>query len=1459
MKTENNILRKVNSAIASLAFFLISFSSFGQCDLACNGAVQVSLDNDCNVEVTVDMVFEGTPTLGCSYSVSIEDASGNTISSSPFVNSSHIGETLTAVIHDGMGNTCWGTITVEDKLPPSFNCPDDQIVLCYNTVAPFTTGQMSAFYLNDNCGDATVTMTSDDIEDVDCMAPTCGQVNYATPGGLGWVTPGVTLNFADPNCAALAGFFVNPVPSTGSVNLSYTVINMTITDPGAYSFVPTQACDYVFNIYPTGTFNPADPCNTTNLLAFGGYSATNGISQTGYALLTPGSYEMVVCSINTACTDALAAGVVTQECTGNSAVRTICYVAEDASGNLSDECCYNIYYARVNLYNADGDLNVIFPANQNVHCNVYPTWNGNLNGMGVPQINDGLNPYNIYPNTSYCELNATYSDVIIELCGSEYKVVREWTVLDWCTGEVAKHNQIIKIEQDPLALTSNMGCDLVGSSDPYACEGSFQIPSNFIQVLGICSGTSYTYEVYVLTSGDGFPQDGDSGDPADGIINSCDCPNTSPGIFTQFGGTYTSLSNPPNLTGLSYGCNWVKVVVTTECNESQDISFEVLIEDNTPPNPVCDEHTVVTVGPNGWAVAQAESFDDGSFDFCSEVTFGVRRTSSSCNVPGLLTSVGTYGGRTYYEYEKFCCSDIGDYVEVELVVVDESGNWNVCTVEVWVQDLTQLVVNCPTSVVNQDRACGQDPLATTGPTLTSAICTDYFIDGPHDSDPFNVQDCGDYSITRRWFIRRGSMTGPIVQTCPQTIIVNNTTVFNGNSIGWPGDFTDNDGCMASSTDPSMTGSPTFSFGDCSNVADTYTDQVFNFVDDACFKILRTWTVIDWCQYDTSMPNGPGIWQHVQVIKVNDNTAPQPIAENQTIQITSKTGCSATGGVSVNGNDNCGNLTYSYSVNGGGFVSNGSNNSFSTTWNEGTHTVTWVVEDACGNSGSATQTVNVVDAVAPTPYCLGSVTTVLMESTSTVQIWASDFDLGSEDNCDNSLQMTFANGSSSITFDCSHLGTQLLQVYFTDDAGNSDFCTVEIDIQDNLGACDNNPRIAGSIYTEENEMVEDVEVMLHDKTDESYDFTQTQLGSYSFDQFANGHQFEVSAERNDDYMNGVSTLDLVLIQKHILQDQMLNSPYKVIAADINGNGDVSAIDLIQLRKLILGIYTELPDNLSWRFVDASQNFNNANSPWPFTEVVDLGQVQGNDFNNDFVAVKIGDVNNTVVANIQSDVTVNRSSTSLDLVATSSANEDLQYIEFAADNFEDILGLQTTIEFDQNLVFESIQAGAIELTQANVNPLKDGKVALSWHAAEPVSVEGEVLFTLVLRAKTNYNELNLMSLSSEMTKTEAYTSNLEVMDVTLRNEGANLETEFAVFQNTPNPFSDNTSISFNLPERASVTLTLYDVTGKVINTWTNEYENGLNSVNISSADLNAKGVIYYRIDTGSHTATRKMISL
>ncbi|MBK7410627.1 MAG: T9SS type A sorting domain-containing protein [Saprospirales bacterium] len=85
-----------------------------------------------------------------------------------------------------------------------------------------------------------------------------------------------------------------------------------------------------------------------------------------------------------------------------------------------------------------------------------------------------------------------------------------------------------------------------------------------------------------------------------------------------------------------------------------------------------------------------------------------------------------------------------------------------------------------------------------------------------------------------------------------------------------------------------------------------------------------------------------------------------------------------------------------------------------------------------------------------------------------------------------------------------------------------------------------------------------------------------------------------------------------------------------------------------------------------------------------------------------------------------------------------------------------------------------------------------------------------------------------------------------------------TGFALYQNVPNPFKGETVIGFTLPEASTATLTVMDVSGKVLATVAGEYAKGYNEVRLGSGETSfATGVLYYQLDTPTHSATKKMV--
>jgi large repetitive protein len=578
---------------------------------------------------------------------------------------------------------------------------------------------------------------------------------------------------------------------------------------------------------------------------------------------------------------------------------------------------------------------------------------------------------------------------------------------------------------------------------------------------------------------------------------------------------------------------------------------------------------------------------------------------------------------------------------------------------------------------------------------------------------------------------------------------------------------------------------------------------------------------------------------------------------------------------------------------------------------GTHKITWTVEDQCGNQAIKEYTFIVKDAKKPTPYCLSALAAVVMPVQGFVELWAKDYDKGSSDNCPGKLVFTFdgarptsaqlspnfvANAtniyfkgqgqsatkaeyeaglaqkwdkiacSSSMYFDCDDVDNSPLELQMSvwDAALNTDFCTVTINVQANGTSCTGS-RIAGNISRSQTEMVKDVAVTVRNQSNNETKLAMTNAaGQFEFYGLPTSNNYVLTPEKDVDHLNGVTTLDLVLMQRHILGINKFDNAYKYLAGDANKDNKVTANDLVELRKLILGVYSKLPANKSWRFVDKSAQIPDIANPWNVAESIAIQNFNNTMTNNHFVAIKVGDINNSATVNANSPLEERGKST------LTFATEDMTFVKgedvvinITSDNFAQIVGAQWNVNFDAaNMEYKSILPGALKLTHENTNDLlaQRGKLSFSWNDVKGQTfAKDEILFTLVFRATANNQLSKSMSIVSEPSFTsEAYAQDLSKLQIAMNFTSRTAE-QFELGQNNPNPFTDKTTVGFTLPKAATATLTIYDLTGKVVRMYSSEYVKGYNEIIISAEDLKATGVLFYELESEGHKSTKKMIYL
>jgi len=87
-----------------------------------------------------------------------------------------------------------------------------------------------------------------------------------------------------------------------------------------------------------------------------------------------------------------------------------------------------------------------------------------------------------------------------------------------------------------------------------------------------------------------------------------------------------------------------------------------------------------------------------------------------------------------------------------------------------------------------------------------------------------------------------------------------------------------------------------------------------------------------------------------------------------------------------------------------------------------------------------------------------------------------------------------------------------------------------------------------------------------------------------------------------------------------------------------------------------------------------------------------------------------------------------------------------------------------------------------------------------------------------------------------------------------------TGYTLYQNYPNPFNPKTTIEYEVPEKSFVTIKIYDILGREVQTLVNNEEKVRWRYKVVfNASSFASGIYFYRIQAGSFTETKKMILL
>lgn len=540
-----------------------------------------------------------------------------------------------------------------------------------------------------------------------------------------------------------------------------------------------------------------------------------------------------------------------------------------------------------------------------------------------------------------------------------------------------------------------------------------------------------------------------------------------------------------------------------------------------------------------------------------------------------------------------------------------------------------------------------------------------------------------------------------------------------------------------------------------------------------------------------------------------------------------------------------------------------------------HRIEWIVNDNCGNETSCMYLIRLEDCHAAALSCfLGNSYYVI--TNSSIILRANDYVWQDSNACSNDERLLSFDSTEYLPildlhcFEGFPFGLPHEYTIWAGDSGKDVNCNGQIEwAERNLSSCKASIifidsglceppvwEIRGTVETFDEQEIPDVEVKIYFESDSVT--TQTwEYGEFYFTFFNNELPKIVVPSKNLNFKNGVNTLDLIKIQKHILGLEAISNPYSLIGADVDQNNTINVFDLIQIRKLLLGRIPKFDNSPSWTFQDKAHQFTNPNEPWDGNDFIIVAP--NSQFNKvDFIGIKKGDVNGTVKVDELKPISDRNDSEGyyFSIDDQTIRQEESIEVHFRQIDFIDLEAFQFTLQ-TEGLIYDRIESRRIEIGEENLG-IFENQLTASWNTIGGIDPDAdEVLFTLYFTATQDGRLSDMLQMNSSITESEIYNEKAETYSLDLNFVDESREVKFIVYQNEPNPFYDHTRIRYFLPESSPVELNIFDVTGKAVYSKTLPGSKGSNECVVDQSNLDCSGILFYTLNSDFGSVTKKMI--
>jgi len=729
---------------------------------------------------------------------------------------------------------------------------------------------------------------------------------------------------------------------------------------------------------------------------------------------------------------------------------------------------------------------------------------------------------------------------------------------------------------------------------------------------------------------------------------------------------------------------------------------------------------------------------------------------------------------------------------------------------------------------------------------------------------------------------------------------------------FPGDSTLTCG---TSTDPSRAGRPMLdSNGDgvgdipidgstCGFQA-SFTDLQVNDLCGFGTKIIRTWKVIDVCNLNNSSTR-------TQFIEVKDTERPKLTcpssndlgSRTRPFQVVANQfDCQAIPNLLLsNATDNCSANLQPELIK---VVS--TNNSSLIAWPNdplaiGSYYGEYQAIDACGNSSLSICKIyfDVVGGSTPNAICDDQINVAFNNGWTNIR--AIDIDEGSYDNCGQvslSIRKDGGDWADAITYNCDDVRSnakvylraqnargasttcwvsiggsyacETTSVNTTNDNSSEETATNNPSI-DNGGASEeetdtyavpvfdinNVARLKGAIYTIDNKPLQEVLIQAEGTIDYEQSVMTDENGIFEMD-LPKNIGYQINPIKDTDRTNGISILDLIMITRHILGLDYLDSPFQHISADANLSGNITAFDVVLLRKLILDPTDPNLSNLKgWRFVEQGVELDLRNPLSLLIQensLIDLFTDEKLDVA--FTAIKVGDLNNTASTNgLQLSESRNAKESLVIKVKDQDVRKgDMVTVSLSIPELKQILGLQMGLALT-GLELLNVQSG--NAAPHHYKQLNSNRLNIVWDQFSQNQSANQFI-ELTLSATASGRLKDMIYIDQQSMPAIAYEEETILVPQLSFTDIVSVDNNFKLLPNQPNPFKNQTNIRFVLPAEQVVSLEVFDLAGKSVLNHTIQGKKGENTYVLRSGDIGSnEGIYVYQILSKKGILSDKLI--